>query len=338
MAELADALDSGSSDHLIRAGSSPVSRTKDGSERVKLRTVFCTSVCETTPYHDCTAMSCCSRTEACCQQSPVRIRYRTNDDAATCREERMAPMTELEKMQRAKMYIDKLANGINPIDDKAAAESDIINNVRLSRCLFYVSDILRQLIANGGIVKAGKSAPKPPFFLTDEQKDQYIPSDKPIPVSDIAKALNAIAGPEQCRKLSYASITNWLIHIGALEMQNGSDGKMKKLPTPHGAELGIENETRSGMYGEYQVNVYSKDAQRLIVDNIEVIVRLHNGDPEKAADNHGQAWTPAQEECLIELFRKNVPVSEIAVTLMRTEAGILARLKKLGLIEKRSEK
>ena len=38
-------------------------------------------------------------------------------------------MTELEKMQRAKMYIDKLANGINPIDDRPAADSDIINNV-----------------------------------------------------------------------------------------------------------------------------------------------------------------------------------------------------------------
>ena len=55
-------------------------------------------------------------------------------------------MTELEKMQRAKMYIDKLANGINPIDDAAAPENDVINNVRLSRCFFYVSDILRQVI------------------------------------------------------------------------------------------------------------------------------------------------------------------------------------------------
>lgn len=26
-------------------------------------------------------------------------------------------MTEPDKLQRAKMYIDKLANGINPIDD-----------------------------------------------------------------------------------------------------------------------------------------------------------------------------------------------------------------------------
>ena len=36
-------------------------------------------------------------------------------------------MTELEKMQRAKMYIDKMANGINPIDDTPAADSDILS-------------------------------------------------------------------------------------------------------------------------------------------------------------------------------------------------------------------
>ena len=42
-------------------------------------------------------------------------------------------MTELEKIERAKMYMDKLANGINPIDDTMAPDDDLINNVRLSR-------------------------------------------------------------------------------------------------------------------------------------------------------------------------------------------------------------
>lgn len=58
-------------------------------------------------------------------------------------------MTETELMQRAKTYIDKLANGINPLDDTVIDDSDVINNVRLSRCLFYVSDVLRQVIENG---------------------------------------------------------------------------------------------------------------------------------------------------------------------------------------------
>ena len=39
----------------------------------------------------------------------------------------------------------------------------------------------------------------------------------------------------------------------------------------------------------------------------------------------------------MDLFNKNVPVSEIAETLMRTETGIRARLKKIGLIDNRSD-
>lgn len=52
-------------------------------------------------------------------------------------------MEELEKIEWAKTYMDKLANGINPIDDTIAPDEDIINNVRLSRCFFFVSDVLR---------------------------------------------------------------------------------------------------------------------------------------------------------------------------------------------------
>ena len=57
----------------------------------------------------------------------------------------------------------------------------------------------------------------------------------------------------------------------------------------------------------------------------------------KKTANQGIAWTPAHEECLVDLFSKNVPISEIAVTLMRTETGIRAKLKKMGLIDNRAD-
>ena len=65
-------------------------------------------------------------------------------------------MTELEKIEYAKSFIDKLANGINPLDDSPIPDNDIANNVRLSRCFFYVSDILRQVIENGGTTSSKK--------------------------------------------------------------------------------------------------------------------------------------------------------------------------------------
>ena len=48
-------------------------------------------------------------------------------------------MTELETMQRAKMYLDKLARGIDPITDREMPEDAVLNNVRICRCLHYVS-------------------------------------------------------------------------------------------------------------------------------------------------------------------------------------------------------
>ena len=53
-----------------------------------------------------------------------------------------------EKLLKAKSYLDKLANGINPITNELASENDTINNIHISRCLFYVSDVLRNLIEN----------------------------------------------------------------------------------------------------------------------------------------------------------------------------------------------
>lgn len=72
-------------------------------------------------------------------------------------------MTELETLQRAKMYMEKLANGINPLDDTMIPDGEVVNQVRLSRCFFYVADVLRQVIDNGGVT-AQKKSRKPPLI------------------------------------------------------------------------------------------------------------------------------------------------------------------------------
>ena len=65
-------------------------------------------------------------------------------------------MTDLEIMQRAKMYMDNLAQGIDPISGQEVPNDSVLNNVRLARCFFYVSGVLDQVIANGGRVTSGE--------------------------------------------------------------------------------------------------------------------------------------------------------------------------------------
>mgnify|MGYP003323203687 CR=1 FL=1 len=100
-------------------------------------------------------------------------------------------MTELEKIEYAKSFMDKLANGINPLDDTPVPEGDIVNHVRLSRCFFYVSDILRQVIENGGVTPPPKAprGGKQAFALTEELKNA-VPNA--VPVDTVTEALEII--------------------------------------------------------------------------------------------------------------------------------------------------
>ena len=47
-------------------------------------------------------------------------------------------MTDLDIMQRAKVYMEKLVQGIDPISDQEIPEDSVLNNVRLARCFFYI--------------------------------------------------------------------------------------------------------------------------------------------------------------------------------------------------------
>ena len=62
-------------------------------------------------------------------------------------------MTELEKIEYAKSFIDKLAIGINPTDGTLIPQEDVVNNPRLSKCFLYVSDLLSQIIRERNVNK-----------------------------------------------------------------------------------------------------------------------------------------------------------------------------------------
>jgi transcription antitermination factor NusB len=125
-------------------------------------------------------------------------------------------MTELETLERAKMYMEKLANGINPLDGSMLPDEDIVNNVRLSRCFFYVADVLRQIIDNGGVVSK-KKPKKATFALTTEQRAAFEFSATPLPISELSKRINSLSANENMTTLGYTVIRDWLMSLGMLE-------------------------------------------------------------------------------------------------------------------------
>lgn len=134
-------------------------------------------------------------------------------------------------MQRAKLYIDKLANGIDPISNQELPEKSTLNNVRLSRCFFYVSGILSQVIENGGVVNAPSPWKKTEFTLSDEAMKGFAFSIKPLRITELVGRINDLVDLDAMKKLTTTVVTDWLLEKGFLGIQENQEGKKTRIPT-----------------------------------------------------------------------------------------------------------
>lgn len=74
------------------------------------------------------------------------------------------------------------------------------------------------------------------------------------------------------RKVSYRTITAWLVKVGLMEEEEISAGKCRKVPTASGIAMGITTEIRTGVRGEYPCVVYDENAQKFVIDNLNTIM------------------------------------------------------------------
>lgn len=196
-------------------------------------------------------------------------------------------MTELDTMKRAEEYIRKMANGINPITGEPASDNDMVNNVRITRCLYYVSDILKQVIDNNGVItKKSSSGKKSDFFITDEQRAALTEFDRPIYLRELSDRINELTEPNNCKKFAAKWVTEYFVSIGLLYIDDGS-----KRATDEGVGLGIISEKRRANYtpNEYWVNSYSPEAQLFIIDNLDSIVSFAKTPQYKQQTNRDNA-------------------------------------------------
>lgn len=235
-------------------------------------------------------------------------------------------MDEIDLLTQAKLYIDALSVGKNPFDGESLPITDNAQKQKIARCLRFVSGVLQKVIDNGGMVGSTKGT-KLPFYITCAEKANFEYSKAPITVSEIARRINAAVHGERKAKLRYSSITFWLIENGMLEIQKNSGVTETKYPSKRGEELGISMETRSGINGDYDVIVYNEAAQHYILDNIDEIVSSEA----IRFEMQGKQWSISDDDALIDMALKSVPIFDISVQLRRNISSVRSRLKKLGL-------
>lgn len=180
-------------------------------------------------------------------------------------------MIDMEKLNTAKVWIEKLANGINPLNDELVKDEDLINNVHISRCLFYVAELL-------GEIKVKKTAERrggKTFYLSSKDAAN-IQISTPNGIANFVRLVNGNI-PTDMKQLPVSQVIKWLRNEGLLQEVSKEDGHKTNLPTEKGNRLGIITEIQKNADGlEYQRVIYSIGAQRFLLNNIESIVASIN--------------------------------------------------------------
>ena len=189
-------------------------------------------------------------------------------------------MTDFKRIEHAKNFIDKMAHGINPLDDTPIPDGDIVHNIHVSRCLLYVSEILKKEMGREKI-KTSKNQDLPPFSVTAEQLQWFEYSHLPISVSVMGAKINALVKDEvaegRMQKFSYRKINYWLRDIGMIEWREWGKVKKKRFPTEAGEEMGLVLKIWEN-YGRRSPVIYlSEQAQHFIIDNIEAVIAAEKG-------------------------------------------------------------
>ena len=193
-------------------------------------------------------------------------------------------MHTTEITQRAKQYLDSLAQGIDPISGEALPQDSVLNQERLSRCFLYVSGVLQTVLAQDGTAPVSSWDP----LLASGALDRFEYSEQPLALHQFVVRLNSLRGPSPAKDFPQTALTNWLLHEGFLTAAAGggeearSDGANYSV-SKRGEAIGIsmrvvQAETTSRTYSAIFCN---ETAQRFLVCSLDRIIAYHQASWER---------------------------------------------------------
>ena len=185
-------------------------------------------------------------------------------------------MTEREKIETARSFLDRMAAGINPLSGAPIPDGELLRNPHISGCLSYVSEILGQVIGNGGTEEAPRRArrekktPPAPFSIAPEAFADF-PFRDAMTLSEICAEISA-RRREGTKKLTYTRVCAGLTALGILEEYFTADGRSRHRIAEAGRALGVFTERREGERSSYDVILYGRGAQSFVLDHLDAIL------------------------------------------------------------------
>jgi len=184
------------------------------------------------------------------------------------------PESLIADLKKSKDYIDKLVEGINPVNGKPISTREVIYDYKVSRQLEFLSEYIKneisRLESNEKTKKEDDDDELIEFELTDNELKKIKLSEKPISLADICNMLNHLRPSSKMRKLKAISAIEVLNAFGMIDRV-----RRKIIPTEQGAALGIQ-------FKEFQSNgatltkvLYSKEAQQFVIDHLKEITEIN---------------------------------------------------------------
>ena len=175
-----------------------------------------------------------------------------------------------EVLRKSIQVIEKWLECIQTCINQETASEEFYLNEELSEqeisdALHYILPILKEVLDKGKTSRS-KSFVQKAFHIEKERAMQVI-TEEEMKISSFVALLNEKKDDQHMKNLNASSITNWLVNEGYLA-ETDKDEKKCRIATKLGDSIGIKTVEREGRNGMYYINLYNREAQVFLVENI----------------------------------------------------------------------
>ena len=194
-------------------------------------------------------------------------------------------MEKIELIERAKMYLKLLGDGVHPVTGDVIPEDSVFMDEKVKRCFSFISQVLDEYVELTEKVEKLESEKKKTtivvpkkqdFSITQEQCDNIRLSKEPITVLSFMKNINSVIDSDSMEKLTSTRINKWLSKRGLVTTEKVQTMVSKTVykPSDFAMKIGIvEEEVVDKKSGEVKAQIkLGESAQLFIIENLEEII------------------------------------------------------------------
>lgn len=182
---------------------------------------------------------------------------------------------EKEKIVKASEILNKIANGINPVNGEPIGNDCFLQDPRMIRCLFFVQQVLNEAAERPASIY--KPAPAK-FIISAEEKSRVRFPEENIGINQFAKCINAVIDVNVSRKLTGVQMNNQLKKMGILSEESIGEGRKRTIANENSQQYGVVSEKRIYNGVEYDKVCFNDIGKKFLLNDLERILEYGDED------------------------------------------------------------